>query len=145
MIIGLVTPMMNALGIEGSGRTSTHQAQILAWRITQGQLIPCLDAYAFLVGFFLLLGLALVLPLSTLLRAESDLSYARRVGVPHPRLLRGRHTAGVRCQENHRWLLQLRSWVVSAVFRALSRLWRQEAQQRAAPHPTVAVFAEMLG
>lgn len=63
-IIAFFTPIMNILGFESTDRTSTYQAQILAWRITSEHLLPRLGSWAYGVEFFLILGLAVAIALS---------------------------------------------------------------------------------
>ncbi|MGC9350129.1 MAG: YIP1 family protein [Anaerolineae bacterium] len=58
-VIAFFTPIMNYLGFESTDRTSTYQAQIIAWRVTREQLLPLLGAWAYVVEFFLILALAL--------------------------------------------------------------------------------------
>lgn len=72
-IIALFTPIVNYLGWESTDRTSTFQAQILAWRITRDQLLPRLGAWAYVVEVLLILGLAAVI--AVLLAAFVHLVY----------------------------------------------------------------------
>lgn len=60
-VIALFTPLMNYLGLPSTDRTSTFQAQIMAWRITSQQLLPRLGAWAYVVEAFLILALAALL------------------------------------------------------------------------------------
>jgi len=60
-VIAFFTPIVNYLGWPSTDRTSTYQAQIIAWRITAEQLLPSLGAWAYVVEAFLILGLALVI------------------------------------------------------------------------------------
>lgn len=62
-IIAFFTPIMNALGFESTDRTSTYQAQIFAWRITSEHLLPRLGAWAYVIEFFIILGMALLIAL----------------------------------------------------------------------------------
>ena len=62
-VIAFFTPIANYLGWPSTDRTSTYQAQIIAWRITSEQLLPRLGAWAYVVEAFLILGLALVIAL----------------------------------------------------------------------------------
>ncbi len=63
-VIALFTPMMNYLGWPSTDRTSTYQAQIIAWRVTSEQLLPRLGVGAYVVEAFLILVLALVIAAS---------------------------------------------------------------------------------
>jgi hypothetical protein len=63
-IIAFFTPIMNWLGCESTDRTSTFQAQILAWRITSERLLPRLGAWAYILEAFLILGLTVVIALA---------------------------------------------------------------------------------
>jgi hypothetical protein len=62
-VIAFFTPIVNCLGWPSTDRTSTYQAQIVAWQITSEQLLPRLGAWAYVVEAFLILGLALVVAL----------------------------------------------------------------------------------
>ena len=62
-VIAFFTPIVNYLGWPSTDRTSTYQAQIVAWQITSEQLLPRLGAWAYVVEAFLILGLALVVAL----------------------------------------------------------------------------------
>jgi len=63
-VIALFTPIVNALGWESTDRTSTLQAQILAWRITEEELLPRLGAWAYVVEVPLILGLTPLIALA---------------------------------------------------------------------------------
>jgi hypothetical protein len=62
-VIAFFTPIVNYLGWESTDRTSTYQAQILGWQITNEQLLLRLGAWAYVVEAFLILGLAVVIAL----------------------------------------------------------------------------------
>jgi hypothetical protein len=62
-VIAFFTPIVNYLGWESTDRTSTYQAQILAWRITSERLLPRLGSWAYVVEAPLILGLAVVVAL----------------------------------------------------------------------------------
>lgn len=62
-VIALFTPLMNYLGYESTDRTSTYQAQIIAWQITREQLLHRLGTLAYVVEAVLILGLALAIAL----------------------------------------------------------------------------------
>jgi hypothetical protein len=62
-VIAFFTPIVNYLGWESTDRTSTYQAQILGWQITNERLLPRLGAWAYVVEAFLILGLAVVIAL----------------------------------------------------------------------------------
>ncbi len=48
-VIAFFAPIVDYLGSASTDRTSTYQAQILAWRITSEQLLPCLGAWAYVL------------------------------------------------------------------------------------------------
>lgn len=58
-IIALFTPIVNYLGWPSTDHSAAYQAQIMAWQITEKQLLPTLGGWAYLVEFFLILGLSL--------------------------------------------------------------------------------------
>lgn len=60
-VIAVFTPVMNYLGMPSTDRTSTYQAQIMAWRITSQQLLPRLGTWAYLLEAMLILALAVLL------------------------------------------------------------------------------------
>jgi hypothetical protein len=60
-VIAAFTPVVNYLGLPSTDRTSTYQAQIMAWRITSQQLLPGLGAWAYVVEAILILLLAVLL------------------------------------------------------------------------------------
>lgn len=60
-VIALFTPIVNYLGWPSTDLTSTYQAQIIAWRITQKWLLPRLGASAYVVEAFLIVALAVVI------------------------------------------------------------------------------------
>ncbi len=60
-IIALFTPIANYLGWESSDRTSTYQAQIIAWRLTSERLLPRFGVWGYVLEPALVLGLALVI------------------------------------------------------------------------------------
>jgi len=60
-VIAVFTPMVNYLGVPSTDRTSTYQAQIMAWRITSEQLLPRLGVWAYVVESILILALAALL------------------------------------------------------------------------------------
>jgi len=45
-VIALFTPIVNYLGWPSTDLSSTHQAQIIAWRITEERLLPRLGVRA---------------------------------------------------------------------------------------------------
>ena len=59
-IIALFTPIVNYLGWPSSDHSAAYQAQIMAWQITEEQLLPILGGWAYLVEVFLILGLSLL-------------------------------------------------------------------------------------
>lgn len=62
-VIAFFTTIVNYLGWESTDRTSTYQAQILAWQVTRHYLLPRLEAAAYFIEALLILGLALVIAL----------------------------------------------------------------------------------
>ncbi len=60
-LIGVFTPVVNYLGVPSTDRTSTYQAQIMAWRITSQHLLPRLGIWAYVIEAFLILALAALL------------------------------------------------------------------------------------
>jgi len=62
-VIAFFTPIVNYLGWESTDRTSTYQAQILAWQVTRDYLLPRLGPAAYFIEALLILGLALVIAL----------------------------------------------------------------------------------
>ncbi|UCC64517.1 MAG: YIP1 family protein [Anaerolineae bacterium] len=62
-VIAVFTPVVNYLGWPSTDRTSTYQAQILAWRITSEELLPRLGGWAYVVEAPLILALSLIIAL----------------------------------------------------------------------------------
>ena len=62
-IIALFTPIVNYLGWPSTDQNSAYQAQIMAWQITEEQLLPILGYWAYLVEAFLILSLSLIVAL----------------------------------------------------------------------------------
>ncbi len=62
-VIALFTPVVNYLGWPSTDRTSTYQAQILAWRITSEELLPRLGGWAYVVEAPLILAFSLIIAL----------------------------------------------------------------------------------
>lgn len=63
VVIAFFTTIVNYLGWESTDRTSTYQAQILAWQVTRNYLLPRLGVAAYFIEALLILGLALVIAL----------------------------------------------------------------------------------
>lgn len=63
IVIAVFSPIVNYLGWPSTDRTSTYQAQIIAWRITSTHLLPRLGIWAYVVESLLILVLALVIAL----------------------------------------------------------------------------------
>jgi len=59
-IIALFTPIVNYLGWQSTDQSAAYQAQIIAWKITQEQLLPVLGGWSYVIEFFLILGLSLI-------------------------------------------------------------------------------------
>lgn len=62
-VIAFFTPLVNYLGWPSTDLSSTYQAQIIAWQITNEHLLPRLGIWAYVVEAFLILGLAIVFAL----------------------------------------------------------------------------------
>jgi hypothetical protein len=60
-IIAVFTPIVNYLGWPSTDRTSTYQAQILAWRLTSEYLLPRLGNWAYVLEAALILVFAVVI------------------------------------------------------------------------------------
>ena len=60
-IIAFFTPIVNFLGWPSTDRTSTYQAQIIAWQITRDELLPRLGPWAYIVEAFLILALSMII------------------------------------------------------------------------------------
>jgi hypothetical protein len=58
-IIALFTPVVNYLGWPSTDQSAAFQAQIMAWQITEKQLLPTLGGWAYVIEIFLILGLSL--------------------------------------------------------------------------------------
>jgi len=61
LIISILTPIVNFLGIKSTDYSSSYQAQILAYKIVKEYLIPKYGALAYLIEPFLIIGLAYML------------------------------------------------------------------------------------
>jgi hypothetical protein len=59
-IIALFTPIVNYLGLPSNDASAAYQAQILAWQITEDQLLPTLGNWAYVIEVFLIFGLSLL-------------------------------------------------------------------------------------
>lgn len=62
-IIALFTPLVNYLGWESTDISSSYQAQIIAWRYTEGSLLPQYGYLAYLLEGLLIIALAVVIAL----------------------------------------------------------------------------------
>jgi hypothetical protein len=60
-IIALFTPVVNYLGWPSTDQSAAFQAQIMAWQITEKQLLPTLGGWAYVIEIFLILGLSLLI------------------------------------------------------------------------------------
>jgi hypothetical protein len=60
-IIALFTPVVNYLGWPSKDQSAAFQAQIMAWQITEEQLLPSLGGWAYVIEAFLILGLSLLI------------------------------------------------------------------------------------
>lgn len=58
-IIALFTPVVNYLGWPSTDQSAAFQAQIMAWQITEKQLLTTLGGWAYVIEIFLILGLSL--------------------------------------------------------------------------------------
>lgn len=61
VVIAIFTPLVNYLGWPSTDTSSSFQAQILAWRLTESYLLPRLGNWAYVVECFLIIGFALLL------------------------------------------------------------------------------------
>jgi hypothetical protein len=59
-IIALFTPIVNYLGWPSDDQSAAYQAQIIAWKITEEQLLPVMGGWSYVIEFFLILGLSLI-------------------------------------------------------------------------------------
>jgi hypothetical protein len=60
-VIAVITPIVNCLGWPSTDTSSSLQAQILAWRLTETYLLPRLGGWAYAVECFLIMAFALSL------------------------------------------------------------------------------------
>jgi hypothetical protein len=60
-VIAAFTPIVNYLGWPSTDRSSTYQAQIIAWRLTEQQLLPRFGNWAYVLEALLILGLSVVM------------------------------------------------------------------------------------
>jgi len=60
-VIAVFTPIVNYLGWPSTDRSSTYQAQILAWRFTEEHLLPRFGNWAYVLEAPLILGLSLLM------------------------------------------------------------------------------------
>jgi len=60
-VIAVFTPIVNYLGWPSTDRSSTYQAQIIAWRLTEQQLLPRIGNWAYVLEALLILGLSMVM------------------------------------------------------------------------------------
>jgi len=61
LILSVVTPVMNYLGIESTDFSSAFQAQILAFRFLSDTLLPQYGVYAYLIEAFLIVGFSVII------------------------------------------------------------------------------------
>jgi hypothetical protein len=54
-IIALFTPVVNYLGWPSTDQSAAFQAQIMAWQITEKQLLPTFGGWAYVIEIFLIL------------------------------------------------------------------------------------------
>jgi hypothetical protein len=62
-VIAVFTPIVNYLGWPSTDRSSTYQAQIIAWRVTEQRLLPRMGPWAYVAEAVLILALSLLLAL----------------------------------------------------------------------------------
>ncbi|MEM2940370.1 MAG: YIP1 family protein [Thermoproteota archaeon] len=68
LVISIVTPIVNYLGVESTDLSSSYQAQILAYNILKSNLLNSYGVYAYLIEVILIFGFAVfILLLLTLL------------------------------------------------------------------------------
>ncbi|MFZ2096928.1 MAG: YIP1 family protein [Anaerolineales bacterium] len=60
VIIAVFTPIVNYLGWVSNDQSAAFQAQIIAWKITDEQLLSVLGGWAYVVEVFLILALSLL-------------------------------------------------------------------------------------
>jgi hypothetical protein len=60
-VIAVFTPIVNYLGWPSTDRSSTYQAQIIAWRLTEQQLLPRMGNWAYVLEGVLIVGLSVVM------------------------------------------------------------------------------------
>jgi len=60
VILAFFTPIVNYLGWPSTDQSAAYQAQIMAWKITEKELLPVLGSWSYTVEFFLILGLSLI-------------------------------------------------------------------------------------
>jgi hypothetical protein len=60
-VLAVFTPIVNSIGWPSTDTSAAFQAQILAWRITESELLPRLGGAAYLVEAVLIVGFALLL------------------------------------------------------------------------------------
>jgi hypothetical protein len=63
VIIAVFTPIINYLGWPSNDQSAAFQAQIMAWQITDEQLLPILGGWAYVIEAFLILVLSLLVAL----------------------------------------------------------------------------------
>jgi hypothetical protein len=62
-VIAVFTPIVNYLGWPSTDRSSTYQAQIIAWRLTEQELLPRFGNWAYALEAVLILGLSVLMAL----------------------------------------------------------------------------------
>ncbi|RLE71002.1 MAG: hypothetical protein DRJ45_04365 [Thermoprotei archaeon] len=64
LILSIITPIVNYLGIESTDFSSAYQAQILAYRFLKESLLIQYGTYAYIIEVFLIIGFAILTLLS---------------------------------------------------------------------------------
>jgi hypothetical protein len=59
LLISVVTPIINYLGVESTDFSSSYQAQILAYNLVRNSLLDLYGAYAYLIEVVLIFALAI--------------------------------------------------------------------------------------
>jgi hypothetical protein len=60
-VVAIFTPLVNYLGLPSTDFSSSFQAQILAWRLTESYLLPSIGNWAYIAESFLIVVFSLML------------------------------------------------------------------------------------
>ncbi|MBS7656498.1 hypothetical protein KEJ33_01045 [Candidatus Bathyarchaeota archaeon] len=61
LVVSVVTPVVNFLGIESTDLSSSYQAQIMAYNFVKGSLVPFYGGYAYMFEAGLIFVLSLLI------------------------------------------------------------------------------------